>query len=70
LADVQDDAIEVEEALLSQQDVGPIVAEEGRLHPYVVAAAAEQLLENAAALVLLSLTGGVEVLAKLSRPLA
>jgi hypothetical protein len=40
-ANVEDDAVEIEEALLPQVNVRPVVAEERRLHPHVPSARAE-----------------------------
>src|SRR5690242_10184282 len=60
-ADVEHHTVEVEEDALAQLDVGAAVTEEGRLHPHRVAAGAEQLDEDAATLVLVRFTSGVEV---------
>ena len=47
-ADIQDDAIEVEEDTLAELDVGAVVTEERRLHPDAFAALGKQVAENAA----------------------
>jgi hypothetical protein len=57
-ADVEHDAVEVEEDSLAQQDVGALVAEE-RLHPDRAAPPAEQRGEDAAAGLAVGLAGGV-----------
>ena len=50
-ADVEHDAVEVEEDALAELDVRAVVAEERRLHPDAVAAAAEELLQDAPPLI-------------------
>ena len=65
LADVEHDAVEVEEDALAEQDVRAVVAKERRLHPDRIAAGAEQVAEDPPALVLLAFAGGVEVLAEI-----
>src|SRR4051812_36520947 len=69
-AHVEDDAVEVEEDALAKLDVCAVVAEEGRLHPHRLAAAAEQLAQEAPPFVLLPFARGVQVLAEIARALA
>ena len=70
LAHVQYDAVEIEKTCFAKQDVGPVVTEERRLKPNVVAAVAEQFAKDASAFILLGLASGVEVLAQISRPVS
>src|SRR5947209_2010011 len=60
-ADVEYDAVEVEEALLAEEDVAAIVAIKRRLHPDAIAARAHQLDQDATAQLDIGLAGGVEV---------
>src|SRR5262245_14740105 len=69
-ADVEHDAVEVEEALFAEADVRAVVAEEGRLHPYIVAAGTEERSEDFAAAGLVGFARGVEVLAKVAGAVA
>ena len=69
-ADVEHDAVEVEEDPLAELDVGAVVAEEGRLHPDAVAAPAEESPEDVAPRVGLRLAGGVQRLAEVAGALA
>src|SRR5690606_28674720 len=69
-ADVQDDAIEVEEHPLTELDVRAVIAIERRLHPYGVAAGAEQRFEDAAALLYRILPAAIERLAQIAGPVA
>ncbi|HEU5186200.1 MAG TPA: hypothetical protein VFU01_16620 [Gemmatimonadaceae bacterium] len=64
--DVEHDAVEVEEHALAELDVRPVVAEERRLHPHGVAAAAEQLAQDRAARLDLAFARGVESLAEVA----
>ena len=65
-AHVQDDAVEVEEDALPELDVRAVVAEERRLHPHGVAAAAEQLAQDSPPLLLLCLARGVQRLTEVA----
>ncbi len=58
-AHVEHHAVEVEEHPLAQQDVRPIVAKERRLHPDRIAPLCEQVPQDSAASLLLSLARGV-----------
>lgn len=67
LADVQYDAVEVEEALRPQMDVRAVIAVERRLHPHVLAAAAEEIPQEAPPLLLLTFAGRIEILTQAPR---
>ena len=66
VADVEHDAVEVEEHPLAELDVRPVVAEERRLHPDRVAASAEQLAQDGPARVGLAFARGVQGLAQVA----
>lgn len=70
LADVEHDAVEIEEHTLAEMDVRTVVAEEWRLHPDAVATAAEELFKDATSLVLLRFARRIEVLAEVSSTIA
>lgn len=70
LADIEYDAVEVEKALLPDQYVEPVVAEEWRLYPHVLASCAQQFLEDALTLLVLGKAHGIEVLTQVPRPVA
>jgi hypothetical protein len=67
LACVENDAVEVEEHPFSQEYVRSIVAEKRRLHPNRLSAAAEEISQNAAASLLVSLTGDIQIQAQIPR---
>lgn len=60
-ADVEHDAIEVEEDALAEVNVLAVVAVEGRLHPDGVAAGAKKPAEDGAALVAIALASGIQM---------
>src|SRR3569623_1359498 len=66
---IENHAVEIEEHLGTKNNVGAVVAEEGRLHPHI-AGIAQQLLEDEAPLTLLALTRGIEALAEITAALA
>ena len=66
VAHVQDDAVEVEEDTFAQVDVRAVIAEERRLHPHRVPTGAEQVAEQAPALLLRRLACGIERLAQVA----
>src|SRR6185312_6331995 len=68
--DVQHDAIEVEENALAELDVAAVVAKERRLHPYGVAARAEQVAQDASARFLFRFARGIQCLTQVSCPLS
>lgn len=70
LTDIEHDAVEVEEALLPDQYIEPVVAEEWRLYPYVLASCAQQFLKDALTLLVLGKAHGIEVLTQVPRPIA
>src|SRR3712207_6858131 len=69
-ADVEHDAVEVEEHPLAELDVRSVVAEERRLHPHRVAAAAEQRAQDGAARLGVAPARGVQALAQVAGALA
>ena len=69
-ADVEHDAVEVEEDALAEMDVRAVIAVERRLHPDRVAARAEEVRQDAAAQLGVAFAGGVEVAAEVAGALA
>jgi hypothetical protein len=67
LADVQHDAVEVEEHPLAQLDVRAVVAEEGRLHPHRVPSRTEQFAQDSSPFLVLRFARGVQRLTEISR---
>ncbi len=68
LADIEHEAVEVEVALLPDQYIEPVVAEERRLYPHVLRDRAKQLSEKTLTLRLLGVTSGIEILTEVSCP--
>ncbi len=68
LADVEHNAVEVEEHVLTQHDVRAIVAEERWLNPDALPPGPEQLSQQMSAFLLLGLAGRVQGLTKVSSP--
>jgi hypothetical protein len=65
-ADVENDAVEVEEAFAAEINVRAVVAKKRWLHPDIVAASAKQIVQNSAALVTVSLPSGIKILAQIA----
>ncbi len=65
-AHVKDNAVEIEEHALAEEDVRPVIAEERRLHPDGVATVTEQFHQDAATLFGVFFVGGVQFLAEVA----
>jgi hypothetical protein len=65
-ADIQDDAVEVEEDAFAELDVRAVVAIERGLHPDALAALAEQVAQDATTFRFFGLARGVELLTEIA----
>src|SRR6185437_2919696 len=70
LANIKDDAVEVEEDLLAKFNVAAVIAEEWRLHPERVSAFGKDLLQQVTAQIPVAFAGRIQGLAKVAGPVS